>query len=762
MESLGKLRRRKTVWPDAHLSVGRHLKRLGNKGCWEAIGPAREAFLSVAGEIKTYLDQNIDPLPCWVTWSIYMVGNKADAATPTIIFCSESEKIRREIKKIIDESDILAQHPGIKTRHMSKAPEFTELIQLAEEGDDMSTPEASPITSNRVQIYRSRTDNVVGMQIFVQHGEETKLATVGGTLQCGNDFYYFTAAHPFCEDDTADTPSTATSSSEYELKGSSDSESEDLPAEWHDGTSLGSITPDYVKSNPNLDSSDELSPNSLELQRSAASSSTESNRMKPETLNREVAAAATTTRRKSRSRSRDHEGRDRQAAQQEPEEGSYERQIREIDRREEFRSPSPETRDRRILIIREREREFDDDTSVRSARGSAPRHVTTVRRYKYPESERGDNYHAEDTKMVIREKEREVDPKPREHVRYRVVERERERDSDTISRRGTERDVQDVRSSYRIIERREKSRSPSPETVEDRLAPARSPYQLKKHSKSTKYSSRPEPQTIITRQETPQPIVIREVPLQQQVIIRERSEPSYELIEHSEAVDSRQVVRREPEEDYYYERRTREIDRPRRRERDYDDDDRDYYSGDDAIYVRRERDADDSYKRDHSPHYKRHLLEGTLAGGSAVEVLRHHRKSRAENPGSQLGQLVGYGALGSVGAEAIARSRNRSRSRSRSRDSQGRGRSRSRSRQANADVAAVLGALAFAAGERNSVENAAIIDDIPKRSVYGARSYGRLREVRKIKAQILFPSISTSILVSTLEVPTSWHFEGNC
>lgn len=397
---------------------------------------------------------------------------------------------------------------------------------------------------------------------------------------------------------------------------------------------------------------------------------------------------------------------------------------------------------------REREREFDDVASVRSARSGAPRHVTTVRRYKYPESDRGDDYRAEETKVVIREKEREVEPEPRERVEYRVVERERERESDTISRRGTERDVRDVRASYRIVERREQSRSPSPENrdreiriirererspepVEDRLAPERSPYQLEKYSKSTEYFSRPEPQTIVIRQETPQPIVIREAPPQQQVIIRERSEPSYELIERSEAVEDRQVARREPEEDYYYERRTREIDRPRRhhhhhRHHDEDEyrrhrnDDRDYYSDDDVVYVRRERDADDYYERDRSPHHKRHLAEGVLAGVAAAEVQRQRRKSRGENPGSHLGQLVGYGTLGGLGAEAITRWRNRSRSRDR--DDRGRRRSRSRSLsrgKAIAGVAALagLGALAYAAGKRNSAKNTTIIQEAPVPSV---------------------------------------------
>jgi len=407
---------------------------------------------------------------------------------------------------------------------------------------------------------------------------------------------------------------------------------------------------------------------------------------------------------------------------------------------------------------RERERDFDDVASVRSARSGTPRHVTTVRRYKYPsDDERDGEYRTEDTKVVIREKEREIEP--RDRVEYRVIERDRERESDTISRRGTERDV---RSSYRVIERQEDSRSVSPENrdreiriirererspdaADDRLGVPRSPYQLEKYSKSTEFFSRPDPHTIIIRQENPQPIIIRETIQPQQVIVRERSEPSYDVIDRNEVVEDRQVVPRRQEEDYYYERRTREVDRsrdvdrPRRRDRDYDDedereyrrhrhDDRDYYSDDDVVYIRRERDADEFYARDRSPHHKRHLLEGVAAGVAAAEIRRHRRKSRGENPGSHVGQVVGYGALGGIGAEALSRWRNRSRSP----DRDGRGRRRSRSRSiskgqvlAGAAALAGLGALAYVAGKNNAKNNTTVINEGPVRgrSVSRGRSY---------------------------------------
>ena len=388
-------------------------------------------------------------------------------------------------------------------------------------------------------------------------------------------------------------------------------------------------------------------------------------------------------------------------------------------------------------IIKDR----DEVASVRSAR-SQPRQII-VRRYRYPNSAADDNYESSDTKVI---REREVEPEPRDRVEYRYTERERERESDTISQLGSDRERErEVRSVYRHIERRERetNQSPSPENreiretrilrerdvepeeVSDRLtADSKGPYQLEKYSKSTEYFSRPEAQLQPIVLEAPKPIFI---PAPQQQIIVRPPEPSYEVNERTEAVEDRQVARPRPEEDYYYERRTREVDRPRRYQRDHEDeydrrhsqhDDRNYYSDDD-VYIRREREEDGFVDRDRSPHRRRHLAEGVLAGVAGAEIIRHHRKAQGEDPGSHIPQLMGYGALGGIGAEAYSRWRNRSKSRERN----GRGRHRSRSPsiskgKAIAGVAALagLGALAYAAGKNSGRQNTTIIEQAPRRN----------------------------------------------
>lgn len=427
------------------------------------------------------------------------------------------------------------------------------------------------------------------------------------------------------------------------------------------------------------------------------------------------------------------------------------------------------------IVYKERDREWEEPRKTT---------YTTVKRYKVPESTtsntrkiweedevkedrmivKRDNRRDEeiDYRVTERISERSRDP-PRRDVKYKVIER----DSSDYNRRPSA-----SRSEFRVVERdREVIRAPSPPSPERtrewrfererEFSPPRrqeQPYELERYSKSTEFFQQPQP--IIIRESAPQPIIIREERREPQQIIIRREEPHYEFIEREEVKDeSRSLVRREeppspapvatptateksekkePDEDYFYERRIIERKRPDEYDRRTEIRPRDsasQYSSDDSYeYVRRERVVDGSRSRDHSPHHKRHLAEGALAGIAAGEIVRHHKKSQGEKPPGRGRSLIGGAALGAVGAEALSRvrslhrgSRSRSRSSSREfrrdrRDRKGR-RSRSRSKSMSrvqqlgglAAVAAV-GALAGYALKKGGNKDTVIIKDGDRRS----------------------------------------------
>ncbi|RMX80750.1 hypothetical protein D0869_07316 [Hortaea werneckii] len=397
-----------------------------------------------------------------------------------------------------------------------------------------------------------------------------------------------------------------------------------------------------------------------------------------------------------------------------------------------------------------------------------PRSYTTVKRYQVPDVARKvfEPQEEEDNKLVIRRREsspaRTNYAPARSYAPSHAPSRSRRGDNididiDINERDSRRRDIpfrhveqhgsdydrrSEPRSNYRVVDREVIRREPSPEPErynewrferERDFSPPRHEhrrhydYDVERYSKDTEYYTQPQPQPIIIRESAPQqqaPIIIRE----------ERRDPAPIIIrERDDAKDeSRSLVKREeppppapappppePEENYFYERRIRELDRPRRRSDSHERsvrprDSASQWSDDSYEYVRRERIYDEGgsrsrsrfSSRSRSPHHKRHLAEGALAGLGAAEILGHHRRERGEG-GNRVGRDVAGAALGAVGAEAIHRYRSKSRrrrSRSRSRSGSfdryydGPRRRRSRSQSLDLSKAQKLGGLAAVAG----------------------------------------------------------------
>ena len=381
------------------------------------------------------------------------------------------------------------------------------------------------------------------------------------------------------------------------------------------------------------------------------------------------------------------------------------------------------------VVYRERERDRYDEsrTSVSSARRGDGGY-TTVKRYRIGEDDSRSSVdrrfqvnrpgeRVEETRIVTRDREveepRRREPEPRYSETDLVIRREREEEprrdygydrrredrDDTrelVIRRTTTRDEAAVEERERDLRvgRYEVDRRDYRERDYEMLSPDRERHNdLQRYSRSTEYFSQPQqPQTIIIKQE---PIIIRE---------RVRDD-DYDIVRRSD-VEDRQVARREPprEEEYFYEKKTKEVEAPRRereddfyerREREVSPHDsvsqvgrrdrsrhrdRDDESDDSMVYVRKETREED-YSRDESPNHRRHIAEGVIAGVGAAELLRHHRNKEGKETSGTIGRLgkdVGAGALGAIGAEVITRARSRYRSKSRRRD-QSRSRSRSRS-----------------------------------------------------------------------------------
>lgn len=226
-------------------------------------------------------------------------------------------------------------------------------------------------------------------------------------------------------------------------------------------------------------------------------------------------------------------------------------------------------------------------------------------------------------------------------------------------------------------------------------------HELERYTKDTDYYQQPQeqPQRIIIRERderAPAPIIIRQIRNSQNEDINwtERESAEHLAKKRTPLPSAPAPVAPPPqEEDYFYERRVVERERPRSRDHRLEirpKDTASNYSSDDSYkYVRRGRSYLDGDETD--LHQKRNLACGALAGAAAGEILRHHRKSEGTNASYRLPSAVGGTLVGSIGTETLSRARSRRRSRrgsiSRSRSSsyddrrsrRHRGRARSRS-----------------------------------------------------------------------------------
>lgn len=269
-------------------------------------------------------------------------------------------------------------------------------------------------------------------------------------------------------------------------------------------------------------------------------------------------------------------------------------------------------------------------------RGPMPDHARPVQ----------EPYDADRSRMVFYEKDVERDNR-RDPDRSRITvyeTKETDREWDKRSRHG--RPEEELRIEKRVEERFDDDRG----------------YDVERYRKETEYyvPQSPPPPPVIIRQQSqePQKIIVQDAP--PAPIIVPRQQPGVVVLRDRET--DREMARRDRdgyEDDYYYRYDRREVGPYRGdRERDYamaryerhprhDD----YYSEDDEYYYRRTVRRDGS----ESPHHKRHLAEGALAGAGISAILSSRRDAYGDLQENRGRKVLAGAALGALGTEVARR-----------------------------------------------------------------------------------------------------------
>ena len=241
----------RNLWPEPELSIGTWYRTMGSSECWEAVGQAREMFITLSKEIKglpekrsEYLSKS-EPIPHSITFGMYMIGRKKEFANPTIIFSCKQAGPRRRARETIKESEILNNYPGITLGDTTYPPEFDQAPRLLAIDDVII--DTSGIDEVKKTVLCNSSGDLCGRQIFVRgyNGSDTSLrkATAGAIFVSQRKYLCLTVAHAFRET----VERVDETDFDFDLEGGL-RDTDDEEHEFAVTTSRGSLTPSYTDS----------------------------------------------------------------------------------------------------------------------------------------------------------------------------------------------------------------------------------------------------------------------------------------------------------------------------------------------------------------------------------------------------------------------------------------------------------------------------------------------------------------------------------
>ncbi|KAJ9623390.1 hypothetical protein H2204_011206, partial [Knufia peltigerae] len=186
-----------TSWPEPAESTGHFLKQVEDVKYWTAKGPAVRAFEILSPDIVDHLSQFLDTISSRsvVEFYVFMRGDNPTTTYPVVMFTCEDSEPCRQAQKIIDESGLLDDFPGMKSDNAAYPPDSDcQFEQWASETVRQDNEDAS-CRSNSGSV--SITGNTVSVNSVARAGTFVRKATIGGFVQHELDVYAYTAGHVF-------------------------------------------------------------------------------------------------------------------------------------------------------------------------------------------------------------------------------------------------------------------------------------------------------------------------------------------------------------------------------------------------------------------------------------------------------------------------------------------------------------------------------------------------------------------------------------
>ncbi|KAF5567978.1 hypothetical protein FNAPI_382 [Fusarium napiforme] len=243
------LRLKEDKWNNPEDSIGTFIGYLrdGRYSCWEAAGPARQAFRELSPDIKDFLETSSIPPTEIVSWSMYMIGHNERNAAPKLLICSTDAKTRKNIRQLIKDSKIMEKYPGIGLGDVSSLPDRPVIRELSREAIEALLPFGC-IRDGAV--LANGSEPALGKRIFVVNPYDFSLrpATTGPIILQDGKCYQLTVAHAFrYTRELEHSSGHQMAEDDCDFDGLSDTERDD-GSQYDEMTRKGSVTPGEIDS----------------------------------------------------------------------------------------------------------------------------------------------------------------------------------------------------------------------------------------------------------------------------------------------------------------------------------------------------------------------------------------------------------------------------------------------------------------------------------------------------------------------------------
>ncbi|PNP81310.1 hypothetical protein FNYG_05342 [Fusarium nygamai] len=243
------LRLQDDKWDNPEDSIGTFIGYLrgGRYSCWEAAGPARQAFRELSPDIKEFLETSSIPPTDIVSWSMYMIGHNERNAAPKLLICSTDAKTRKNIRQLIKDSKIMEKYPGIGLGDVSSLPDRPVIRELSREAIEALLPFGCLRDG---AVLADGSEPALGKRIFVVNPYDFSLrpATAGPIILQDGKCYQLTVAHAFRYTRELDHSSgQQMAEDDCDFDGMSDTERDD-GSQYDEMTRKGSVTPGDIDS----------------------------------------------------------------------------------------------------------------------------------------------------------------------------------------------------------------------------------------------------------------------------------------------------------------------------------------------------------------------------------------------------------------------------------------------------------------------------------------------------------------------------------